>query len=412
MSGTESADEGSPSVTVEEAGVRVEKTLALELFDTPAVVFTVVSDREDDAYVSVTDPLPEGIDPNDVGLHPEYDSEGWRRRDGDLQFERRLTPGEQVETVYGLRGVSVDRPSALLAEPTVDEVVAADEGTDTTADEGDTDRDTNDGIGLDLDRDASDADAPDDGDRTGADDETNDDRATTLDLESAASAGGATGSESETAHGASVAAGTGLDDAEGVAAALVAEFERGHVDEETHRALEEHLQPSLPQSVEARLDTIQARLSDLDAYTDALERVLDRTGDDDDVIDRVDSLHARLSDVEDETSVLREDVDGVDARLEPLADLDDDLATLQENLETVREDLATVRAELSEGTAEEVERLRSDLDDLQAWRETLMSTLAGDMDTETDTDTETEAESDANAETETDTDTNTGTGTE
>jgi archaellum component FlaC len=401
MSGTESVDEGSPSVTVEEAGVRVEKTLALELFDTPAVVFTVVSDREDDAYVGVTDPLPEGIDPNDVGLHPEYDSEGWRRRDGDLQFERRLTPGEQVETVYGLRGVSVDRPSALLAEPTVDEVVAAgDEGTDTTADEGDTDRDTNDGIGLDLDRDASDTSAPDDGDGTGADDvdpepaddETNEDGATTLDLEPAASAGGATESGSETAHGASVAAGTGLDDAEGVAAALVAEFERGRVDEETHRALEEHLQPSLPRSVEARLDTVQARLSDLDAYTDALERVLDRTGGDDDVIDRVDSLHARLSDVEDETSTLREDVDGVDTRLEPLADLDDDLATLQENLETVREDLATVRAELSEGTAEEVERLRSDLDDLQAWRKTLTSTLAGSMDTETDTDTGTGTE--------------------
>jgi len=397
MSGTESADEGSPSVTVEEAGVRVEKTLALELFDTPAIVFTVVSDREDDAYVSVTDPLPGRIDPNDVGLHPEYDSEGWRRRDGDLQFERRLTPGEQVETVYGLRGVSVDRPSALLAEPTVDEVVAAgDEGTDTTVDEGDTGHDTNDGIGLDLDRDASDTSAPDDGDGTGADDvdpepadETNEDRATTLDLEPASSAGGATESGSETAHGASVAAGTGLDDAEGVAAALVAEFERGRVDEETHRALEEHLQPSLPRSVEARLDTIQARLSDLDAYTDALERVLDRMGGDDDVIDRVDSLHARLSDVEDETSTLREDVD---ARLEPLADLDDDLATLQENLETVREDLATVRAELSEGTAEEVERLRSDLDDLQAWRETLTSTLAGSMDTETDTDTGTGTE--------------------
>ena len=408
MSGTESADEGSSSVTVEEAGVRVEKTLALDLFDTPAVVFTVVSDREDDAYVSVTDPLPRGIDPNDVGLHPEYDSEGWRRRDGDLQFERRLTPGEQVETVYGLRGVSVDRPSALLAEPTVDEVVAAgDKGTDTTVDEGDTGHDTNDGIGLDLDldRSASDASAPNDGDGTGADDadpepdnETNEDRTTTLDLEPAASADGATESGSETAHGASAAAGTGLDDAEGVAAALVAEFERGRVDEETHRALEEHLQPSLPQSVEARLDTIQARLSDLDAYTDALERVLDRTGDDDDIIDRVDSLHARLSDVEDETSTLREDVDRVDARLEPLADLDDDLATLQEDLETVREDLATVRAELSEGTAEEVERLRSDLDDLQAWRETLTSTLAGSMDTDTDTDAET--------------DTDTGTGTE
>jgi archaellum component FlaC len=384
-------------------GVRIEKSLALETFDTPAIVFTVVSDRETAAYVKITDPLPDEIDPDDVGLHPEYDSEGWRRRGGNLRYEGRLTPDEQVETVYGLRVASVDQPSALLAEPTIDDVADADDGTTTHEDDADAgDDSTGPNVDLTLDDADADADADTGGDSTGPDvdltldgdgedgedgedDEDGEDGVVTVGNTDPEPSPAST-DDGESVRGRSrssatpdttVAAGTGLEDADGVAAALAQEFERGRVDETTREALEEHLQPPLPQSAEARLDKIQARLNDFEAYTDALERTLDRVGDDDDIVDEFDMLRRRLSGLEDETSDLRDDVDRTDDRLQSLAELDDDVATLQERFETVQEDLEAVRAELSEEMAEEVEALQSDLDDLQEWRETLADTLGG-----------------------------------
>ena len=402
MSDTESADESSPSVTAQVDGVQIEKSLALETFDTPAIVFTVVSDRETAAYVKITDPLPDEIDPDDVGLHPEYDSEGWRRRGGNLRYEGRLTPDEQVETVYGLRVASVNQPSALLAEPTIDDVDDADDGTTTREYDADTgDDSTGPDIDLDLDEDDAntDTDADTGGDSTGPDidltldgdgedgedDENSEDGVVTVgNTDPEPSPASTTDGESVRERSRSsatpdttVATGTGLEDADGVAAALAQEFERGRVDETTRETLEEHLQPPLPQSVEARLDKIQARLNDFEAYTDALERTLDRVGDDDDIVDEFDMLRRRLSSLEDETSDLRDDVDRTDDRLQSLVELDDDVATLQEHFETVQEDLEAVRAELSEEMAEEVEALQSDLDDLQEWRETLADTLGG-----------------------------------
>ncbi len=382
MSGTESADEDSRTVTAEEDGVRIEKSLTLEEFDTPAIVFTVESDRDAVTYLKITDPLPEEIDPDDVGLHPEYDSEGWRRRGGDLQFEGRLAPDEEIETVYGLRVANVDQPAALLAAPEIDEVVdATDDGEDDTSldlDIGDDEDD--DGIDLAI-NDEDDAGDEDAGAESDADTDTDtgeastDDADPTSDTTEASTGDDGTGTD----DGADADAGTGglAVEADTVAAALVAELERGRVDDETRAALNEHLQPTLPTSAETRLDRVQARLDDLEAYTEALERILDRVGDDDDVVSELESLRSEVADLERRTDDLSDDVAFNDARLEPLADLDEDVATLREDLDDLEDDLAGVREDLSEDIEEDLAEIREEIEDIQEWRETLASTIAG-----------------------------------
>lgn len=115
-------------MVVERDGVGVEKVLMVEKFDTQAVVFRVQCSRDRPAVVRVSDPLPAPLSPEDVALHPEYDSEGWGHEDGELRFERRLEPGERVETVYGLRVGEITDPEELLLEPTIDAVDAPDAG--------------------------------------------------------------------------------------------------------------------------------------------------------------------------------------------------------------------------------------------------------------------------------------------
>lgn len=356
MSGTESADEDSRAVTVEEDGVRIEKSLTLEEFDTPAVVFTVTSDRDGTTRLKITDPLPATVDPDDVGLHPEYDSEGWRRRGGDLQFEGRIDPTEHIETVYGLRVAGVDQPSVLLTTPEIDEVVDATE--DTTGDGG-----------LDLDLDDGEVTVDDDG---GVD----------LDVGDAGTAADDTTDRSDAVRtvGADTSAGTsvaGTVETDTVAAALVDELERGRVDEETRAALNEHLQPGLPMSTETRLDRIQARLDDLEAYTDALERILDRVGDDDDVVSELESMRDRVAALEDRTDDLSDDVSFTETRLDSLTDLDDDVAALRDDLAAVEDDVEVVREAVPDDLDTEIDEIRAEIEAIQEWRETLASTLAG-----------------------------------
>jgi len=390
MSGTESADEDSRTVTVEEDGVRIEKSLTLEEFDTPAIVFRVVSDRDAVTYLKITDPLPDEIDPDDVGLHPEYDSEGWRRRGGDLQFEGRLGSDEEIETVYGLRVANVDQPSALLASPAIDEVVDATDGDgDDGGDEDTEDDDTSLGLdigddeeddgGIDLAINEDEGDAEDDDENEEVADEDADDAEPepepTADEESAADEPTVDTADTSTA-GADTGGGLAVE-ADSLAAALVTELEQGRVDDETRAALNEQLQPTMPTSAETRLDRVQARLDDLEAYTEALERVLDRVGDDDDIVSELESLRDEVADLEDRTDDLSDDVAFNDARLEPLVDLDEDVATLREDLTALEDDIEAVREDLSEDLEDDLAEIREQIEDIQEWRDTLASTLAG-----------------------------------
>ncbi|PSQ15655.1 hypothetical protein BRD00_13395 [Halobacteriales archaeon QS_8_69_26] len=370
MSGSEpAADEDPHKITVSEQGITIEKLLAPDKFDTPAIVFTITSDRDSGAFVRITDPLPESIDPDDVGLHPEYDSEGWRRRGGDLQFEGRLDPGAQIETVYGLRVAEIDRPSSLLAEPTIDRLVDADDvdgegepDLDAEADEAAGDEGETEDLDPEPEGETEDPDPEPEGETEDPDPEP----------EEAAAAGGA-------AAGAAAAdVPDTLDGEDSVAEALAAELQRGTVPPDTVETLNEHLDAELADHSEVKIDDFQSRLADLEAYTDALETILDRMGTDDDVTTALTEVRRDVEDVRSETESVSASVEDLQAELEStdaevgslneevgqlngrVADLEDELLGIEDTLDTV----AGVPEELDEFRAsveDDVESVRSDL---------------------------------------------------
>ncbi len=84
-----------------------------------------------------------------------------------------------------------------------------------------------------------------------------------------------------------------------------------------------------------------------------------------------------MATLDDRTDDLSDDVAFNDARLEPLVDLDEDVAALREDLTALENDIEAVRGNLSEDLSEDLEAVREQINDIQQWRETLASTLAG-----------------------------------
>jgi predicted nucleic acid-binding Zn-ribbon protein len=115
------------AVTVGRRGVHVEKSFAAEEFPVPAIKFVISSSLSEPVDVRLTDEIPAGFPMDAVGFHPDYESEHWTAyKDNRVEYERRLDPGEEVVTVYGIRIDEPEDARAFLAEPTVEEVVAVD----------------------------------------------------------------------------------------------------------------------------------------------------------------------------------------------------------------------------------------------------------------------------------------------
>ncbi|MFC5280093.1 hypothetical protein ACFPM1_15185 [Halorubrum rubrum] len=110
------------TTTVEEDGVRVEKSFTDDAFPVPAVTFDLSSRREDAVRVRVVDRIPEEFPMDRVGFHPDYESENWTAyKDHRVEFERVLEPGESVETVFGIRDDDPDL-EGFLRTPVIEHV--------------------------------------------------------------------------------------------------------------------------------------------------------------------------------------------------------------------------------------------------------------------------------------------------
>ncbi|WP_430505828.1 hypothetical protein [Haloparvum sp. PAK95] len=110
------------AVTVEEDGIRVEKSFSRDEFPVPAVTFRLVSNRADPTRVRIVDTIPESFPMNQVGFHPDYESENWTAyEDHRVEYERVLEPDEDVLTVFGIRDENPD-VDAFLTPPLVEHV--------------------------------------------------------------------------------------------------------------------------------------------------------------------------------------------------------------------------------------------------------------------------------------------------
>jgi len=60
------------TTTVDEDGIRVEKSFTDDAFPVPAVMYELSSTREDPVRVRIVDRIPESFPMDRIGFHPEY----------------------------------------------------------------------------------------------------------------------------------------------------------------------------------------------------------------------------------------------------------------------------------------------------------------------------------------------------
>jgi len=115
------------TTTVDEDGIRVEKSFTDDAFPVPAVMYELASDREDPVRVRIVDRIPESFPMDRIGFHPEYESENWTAyKDHRVEFERVLDPGDAIETVFGIRDDDPDL-DGFLGTPVIEHVPVGEE---------------------------------------------------------------------------------------------------------------------------------------------------------------------------------------------------------------------------------------------------------------------------------------------
>ncbi|WP_188976126.1 hypothetical protein [Halocalculus aciditolerans] len=145
---------------------------------------------------------------------------------------------------------------------------------------------------------------------------------------------------------------------ESVAERLAAEVESGEVSEETLEVLREYVRAE-DAAADVRLRHLQSRMSDFEAYADALEETIEAHGT---ASPFMDETAARLDDLDDA-------VESVEARVTEREDAHDDLASRHDDLS---EDVAALRSS--------VDALEREVADVRSSHETRFRRLEDDVD--------------------------------
>jgi SpoVK/Ycf46/Vps4 family AAA+-type ATPase len=120
---TADADEHTTdrAVTVEQAGVVVEKQVDTESFPRRAVRLLVANRSGRAVEVRVVDTPLAGVAASAVEFHSDYHPDGWSIHEdhGLMEFEQRLDAGATVETVYGSPNDAPHDTGGELEPPTV-----------------------------------------------------------------------------------------------------------------------------------------------------------------------------------------------------------------------------------------------------------------------------------------------------
>lgn len=98
--------------TVVRAGITLTKTLEVEEFVIPAVVYEFDSDRDREVQARIVQELPAFISPELLKFHGEYGSQQWVLNEHEAIFEAEIPPDETILTVLGM---TVDDNDPLLA---------------------------------------------------------------------------------------------------------------------------------------------------------------------------------------------------------------------------------------------------------------------------------------------------------
>jgi predicted nucleic acid-binding Zn-ribbon protein len=412
-------------VTISSDGVAVVKRFEEDEFPVPAIAFEFESSRDESVTITMSDTVPDGIEVEDLGFHPEYGSEYWTIDDDTITFERDIEAEASYTTVYGIRATGSDNVQQFLTEPAIESVdppLPEDE-----QDAGDVIPETDDDVVKDA--------IAGDGEIPGLEEEDegeegDEEDVATLELNDpneAESAASDEGGEPAENGDASVAV-----EAENLTAALAAEIRQKNVSGEDlkllRRALDVAAQEDGGGSTQARIAQIQDDISDLRAYTSALEEFLDQNGTGDQMIEdfeeelsafdqRLESVQSELesnseevsavseevSAVSEEVSAVSETVSTVDSEIDSLSgeidDVSDDVDSVETDVENVSSDLdemdstvdkldsslgeieesvSELEEQITDGeVAERVDEIEEQIDDLQTWQEQIKQTFGG-----------------------------------
>ncbi len=378
-------------VTVASDGVTVTKRYEADEFPVPAIAFNFRSERGEPVTVRLSDKVPEDVAVEDLGFHPEYGSEFWTIDDDEISFEREIEPDSEYTTVYGIRATGTDNVKQFLTEPTLESVdppLEEDEGELV-------------GDGTDAVKDVISGDA----DSVPGLDDVDDEDIETLDLKDPNGEGGqrangqaAADGEAEAGQAAAAAAASGS-----VVEAMAEEIRNQNVDKEDVELLRKALDLAGDEtggSVQARVEKLQSDVSEVLAYTDALEEFLDENGTGDQMIEEfreevesfesdleefqstVSDNEAALSELSDDVETVVSEVDDVESQVgdveSQVGDVESQVDDLEAQVEDYESELEELREQAtSEDVEERIEEISEDIEDLQKWREQLSSVIGG-----------------------------------
>jgi methyl-accepting chemotaxis protein len=373
------------AVTVDSEGVAVIKRYEEDEFPVPAIAFNFESGRGENVTVTLYDDVPEEVEVDDLGFHPEYGSEFWDVEEDEIRFERDLAAGEEYTTVYGIRATGTDNIDTFLTTPSLEVDPPAMDEADLAGD--DPVRDVIAGESDEV---------------PGLENEEED--VDTLELNDPNQAGASAAAETEEGdrEQETTAASVEVDSEESVGVSgdslvegMANELRENDVSKEDVKLLRRafKLAAEGQGSVRAKVDKLQQDVSDVVAYTDALEEFIDENGTAEDIAefeerfaevsDNLDAVESRLDEQADEIEELggtvasvQEDATGVD---ETVTDLDDTVSEFEERIDEIVADIEGLREQVSTSDVdEEIERIEEDIEQLEDWREQLSSVIGGE----------------------------------
>ncbi len=376
--------------TVSADGVTVQQYYASETFDLPSVVFDVATERAESVEVRfvVTD-----IEARRVGFHPRFRSDAWTISDGRLVFEATVGPDETVTTLYALdtddeavferamerlrieRVTASDRDAPSLDLEFGDTAVAeqreaatAPAADPTPVEEPTTDGSTGgeraettagDGGELLQPRGSERDDAGATGERA---------RSTDAGVTGAEGAGGELSGRAEPVSSGS--GGSAVDDtdtgegefteqsADALVEELLGRLDRDELPPAARERLAERVTGEQSGANEARLASLQTRVSDLEAFGHPMEQLLDEHGNPAAVLDAFDERLTALEGLDERVSELETHVETVEEHESRIERLGEQVTALGDELDTTTAQFETDVAEVET----QLESLRTELE--------------------------------------------------
>jgi len=402
-------------------GVTVTKRFEADEFPVPAIAFEFESERDESVLVKLIDAVPDSIEVEDLGFHPEYGSEFWTIEDDSITFERDLEAGASYTTVYGIRATDTDNIEQFLTEPTLervdpplsdDEEIIPETGDDVIKDaiagdgeipglddEDDGDDTTEEDVGtLDLKDPNTDGET---GPRasTGKPDTSGGDSADGSTTDSADDSTTDSADDSTTDSADEQSGSVSVDDS--VVSALAEEIRQGDVSAEDVKLLRRAFEVAGEEggTINAQIRQIQTDIADLRAYTGSLEEFLDENGTGEQLIEefdgqldsfreQLDSFEGQLDELETEMSGVSEDVESVQTEMsgvsEEVDELGEDVDRLSETVDTVSEDVDEFGEEMETVTAD-MDSLEATIDDIEGEIQEIREEMTdGDVDERVD----------------------------